>query len=108
MSGYALDSFAIFKRSERISLIIPDRQAETAARWMRQQPDLAVISRDRGGEYASAARDGAPQAIQCADRFHIVKNLTEAVQVLLARCQAEIMAEQKPDEPCQDEPNKPI
>jgi transposase len=75
---------------------------------MRQQPDLAVISRDRGGEYASAARGGAPHAIQCADRFHIVKNLTEAVQVLLARCQAEILAEQKPAEPGQDEPNKPI
>ncbi len=58
------------------------------AQWMRKPPDLAVVSRDRGGEYASAAREGAPQAIQCADRFHIVKNLTEAVQVLLARCQA--------------------
>ena len=65
-----------------LSLIIPDRQAETAAQWMRQQPDLAVVSRDRGSEYASAAREGAPQAIQCADRFHVVKNLTEAVQVL--------------------------
>lgn len=75
---------------------------------MRQQPDLAVVSRDRGGEYASAAREGAPQAIQCADRFHIVKNLTEAVQVLLARCQAEILAEKKSDEPCQGEQNKPI
>jgi transposase len=74
---------------------------------MRQQPDLAVISRDRGGEYASAAREGAPQAIQCADRFHVVKNLTEAVQVCLSRCQAEIQAEKKPGEPCQDEQNKP-
>jgi transposase len=75
---------------------------------MFQQPDLAVVSRDRDGEYASAAREGAPQAIQCADRFHVVKNLTEAVQVLLVRCQAEILAEKKPDEPCQGEPNKPI
>src|SRR5712691_1477042 len=91
-----------------LSLIIPDRQAATAAQWMRQQPDLAVISRDRGVEYASAAREGAPQAVQCADRFHIVKNLTEAVQVLLARCQAEILAEKKPDEPSLDEQNKPI
>jgi transposase len=55
---------------------------------MRTQPDLAVVSRERGGDYASAAREGTPQAIQCADRFHIVKNLTEAVQVLLARCAA--------------------
>ena len=39
---------------------------------MRQQPDVMVVSRDRGGEYASAATQGAPQALQCADRFHIV------------------------------------
>src|SRR5881396_1288473 len=103
MSGYPLDSFAIFKRSERISLIIPDREAETAAAWMRQQPDVMVVSRDRGGEYASAATQGAPQAIQCADRFHIVKNLTEAAQLLVARCQAEILAPLKPEEPHQDE-----
>ena len=57
---------------------------------MRHQTELAVVSRDRGGEYASAACEGAPQAIQCADWFHIVKNLTEATQVLLARCQAGI------------------
>lgn len=106
--GYRFGTILVNLESHRVVDLLPDRQAETAARWMRQQPDLAVISRDRGGEYASAARDGAPQAIQCADRFHIVKNLTEAVQVLLARCQAEILAEQKPDEPCQDEPNKPI
>ena len=56
----------------------------------------------------SAARDGAPQAIQCADRFHVVKNVTEAVQVLLARCQAEILAKKKADELCQDGQNKPI
>ena len=35
----------------------------------------------------AAASQGAPQAIQVADRFHIVKNLTEATQLLLARCQ---------------------
>ena len=86
----------------------PPRQRETVARWMRTQPDLAVVSRDRGGEYASAVREGPPQAVQCADRFHVVKNLTEAVQVLLARCQAEILTEKKPDESCQDKQNKPI
>jgi transposase len=36
-----------------------------------------------------------PRLLACADRFHVVKNLTEAFQVLLTRCQAEILAEQK-------------
>ena len=67
-----------------------------------------MVSRDRGGEYASAATQGAPQAIQCADRFHIVKNLTEATQLLVARCQAEILAPLKPEEPHQDEQRKPV
>src|SRR5215472_15502317 len=75
--------------------LLPDREAETSAAWMRQQLDLMLIGRDRGGAYASAAREGAPQAIQCADRFHLLKNLTEAFQVCLSRCQAEILAEKK-------------
>src|SRR3989440_4791072 len=106
--GYRFGTILVNLESHRVVDLLPDRQVETAARWMRQQPDLAVVSRDRGGEYASAAREGAPHAIQCADRFHVVKNLTEAVQVLLARCQAEILAEKKQDEPGPDERNNPI
>jgi transposase len=72
MSGYPLDSFETFKRSEWISLIMPDRKAETAATWMRHSPDLMAVSRDRGGDYAAAAKASAPQATQCADRFHVM------------------------------------
>lgn len=106
--GYRFGTILVNLESHSVVDLFPDRQAETASKWMHQQPDLAVISRDRGGEYASAAREGAPQAIQCADRFHIVKNVIEAFQVLLARCQADILAETKADEPSQDEQNKPI
>jgi transposase len=71
--------------SRRVVDLLPDREVETAATWMRQQLDLMVISRDRGGAYASAATQGAPQATQCADRFHLLKNLGEALEDLLAR-----------------------
>ena len=64
--------------------LLPDRETETSAAWMRQQLDLKVVSRDRGGAYASAAAQGAPQATQCADRFHLIKNLGEALEGLLA------------------------
>jgi len=65
--------------------LLPDRQAETAATWMGKHPEITHVSRDRGTEYASASSTGAPQAIQVADRFHVCKNLSEAVQRLLAR-----------------------
>ena len=65
--------------------LLPDRQKETAAAWMKTHPEITHVSRDRSSEYASAVSAGAPQAIQVADRFHIAKNLSEAVQQLLAR-----------------------
>ncbi len=65
--------------------LLPDRQKDTAAAWMKTHPEITHVSRDRGSEYASAASAGAPQAIQVADRFHVAKNLSEAVQQLLAR-----------------------
>lgn len=70
--------------------LLPDRDAETAAAWMRLHPEIEIVSRDRGEDYAAAARAGAPQATQCADRFHLAKNLTEIVEEILARCRAEI------------------
>ncbi|HEU5379848.1 MAG TPA: ISL3 family transposase [Ktedonobacteraceae bacterium] len=70
--------------------LLPDRQAETASTWMVTHPEITHVSRDRGAEYASAASTGAPQAIQVADRFHVCKNLSEAVQKLLARLLSEL------------------
>jgi transposase len=76
--------------------LLPDRNAETAAAWMRLHPEIEIVSRDRGEDYASAARLGAPQARQVADRFHLAKNLIEIVEEILARCRAEIRQASKP------------
>jgi len=66
---------------------------------MQAHPEIDLVSRDRGGDYASAASQGAPQAAQSADRFHLVKNLTEAVQKALVPCRAELQRELKRAEP---------
>jgi len=75
--------------------LLPDRQTETAAAWMRAHKEITHISRDRGAEYASAASRGAPQAVQVADRFHVAKNLSEAVAELLARVLTELKDSQR-------------
>ena len=67
--------------------LLPDRQEATLTAWLRTHPEVEVVSRDRGGEYAAAARKGAPQAQQIADKFHILKNLRDGLKDLMARKQ---------------------
>jgi transposase len=70
--------------------LLPDRETETAQSWMEAHPEIDFVSRDRAGDYAAAARKGAPQARQVADRYHLTDNLKDFVEEVLARCRTEI------------------
>lgn len=69
----------------RVIDLLPDRSQLTFAQWLQQHPEVRIISRDRGGDYAAGARRGAPQAEQIADRFHLLQNAGEVLERCLTR-----------------------
>ena len=69
----------------RVIDLLPDRSQLTFAQWLQLHPEVRIISRDRGGDYAAGASLGAPQAEQIADRFHLLQNAGEVLERCLTR-----------------------
>ena len=65
-------------RSDEFVTLLPDRELATAQAWLAHHPGIAIIARDRGGGYGEAAAKALPNAIQVADRWHLMENASRA------------------------------
>lgn len=116
VKAVGIDDFA-WKRGKRYGTVIidlethrlldllPDREAESVKQWLAAHPEIEIVSRDRAGAYADGAAQGAPQALQIADRWHICKNLGDAVEVYLVRKKIQLPP-LPPDETATQERNR--
>ena len=92
--GQRYGSIIVDLQSHKIIDLLPERTTESVQKWLEAHEEVEVVSRDRGGTYVDGATQGAPLAVQVCDRWHLMKNLGDAVEAYLIRKRVHI-----PDDP---------
>ena len=76
----------------RIVTLLPDRETATVQAWLSEHPGIKIVSRDRGGGYGEAVSRALPEAIQVADRWHLMANASAAFVDAVRRSMRDIRA----------------
>ncbi len=88
--GQRYGTILVDLESHRAVDLLPERSASTFSVWLLEHPGVQIVSRDRAGYYADGAREGAPDATQVADRFHLMHNVHEALTRVMNRHHREL------------------
>lgn len=91
-SGYTYRTILVDLMTHKIFDLLPDRTSGTLAACLQHLPELQIVARDRSTEYAKGLAQGAPQARQVADRWHLLQNLGQAIERYLGRIYAQLRA----------------
>ena len=78
--GHVYGTILVDLETHRPIALLPDRTAETLETWLKAHPGIEILPRDRSKTYRLAMRNAAPNAIQVADRFHLLQNLEETLE----------------------------
>jgi transposase len=90
--GHTYATIIVYLERRRPIELLADAELATVEAWFKAHPEVKIISRDRDTVFAEAGRKGAPQAVQVADRWHLLKNLGDAVKRTLDLNQAALRA----------------
>jgi hypothetical protein len=83
--GWTYGTIIVDLERREVVDVISERSMGATADWLGRHPEVEVVCRDRCGLYAQGAREGAPQARQVADRFHLLQNLRESIERQMTR-----------------------
>ncbi|UIJ32233.1 ISL3 family transposase [Cereibacter azotoformans] len=76
--GHRYGSILCDLERRKVIDLLPDREPATVEAWLAEHPSVEIVSRDRGGGYGLAVANGRPEAVQVADRWHLLENASRA------------------------------
>jgi transposase len=83
--GHHYGTILVDLEKQRVVQLRADRSVETSKTWLRKHPEIDLVSRDRSNIFREAATEGARQAKQVVDRFHLQKNFAQALEKFLRK-----------------------
>lgn len=105
--GQSYGTILVDLEEQKVIDLLDDRSSEGLAHWLQKHAGVEIISRDRGLDYYKGATLGAPQAIQVADRWHLLANLRDALECMLTEKPACLQAAAESPE-LLDRPDKEV
>lgn len=98
--GHRYGTIVVDLQTHRVIDVLPERSAESVKCWLEAHPQIEVVSRDRGNTYIDGATQGAPLARQVCDRWHLCKNIGDAIEDFFKRTRIQL------PEPASPQPNE--
>jgi transposase len=90
--GRIYGTILVDQEAHQVIELLPDRSADTLEKWLQNHPGIEIVTRDRSHEYKVGIDAGAPDTIQIADRWHLLKNLREMLERYLQAIYKELQS----------------
>jgi len=88
--GVSYGTILIDMESSKPIEMLQSREGSDLKKWLAKFPEVRIVTRDRSSSYSSAINEVCPDAIQVADRFHLLMNLSKALDTALSRLHLKI------------------
>lgn len=89
-TGHSYGTIVCDLERRQVIDLLPDREAATVEAWLADHPGVEIVSRDRGGGYGQSVGRALPQAVQVADRWHLLENASRAFADAVRRSMRDI------------------
>ena len=83
--GAIYGSIIVDMEKGKVIDVLCDRECDSMMKWLKKHQKVTLVSRDRATNYSSAIALSGRNIDEVADRFHLIKNMSDCVDRIICR-----------------------